>query len=272
MKDLWERLPRVRRARGWRLYGEGGVSYLDLWGAGGQALLGHRPFRITTTLKDVISRGTLLDLPSVYGPRLEKALRRLFPAFPHVRLEAGPQEALAASRRRLGVDAPLHDPLREGRAAGPICLWRPFSPPGMRAEEAAEVRALLPVLPFGMGGAPAAVLFRDPPPATGGEGAPPPLSPVLLAGALRALHDLDRYRPAPWFREDLLAGCPGWVQRGIYFLPAFPPERYEAVFERFLEGRVLLPPRFGMPGILPAEASAGERKRMLELFSAFPGG
>ncbi len=273
MTDLWSRLPRVRRARGYRLYDEAGTPYLDLWQAGGHALLGHRAFRLTTVLKDTISRGNLFDLPSVHGPRLEKALHRRFPGFAHVRIEAGLERALVAVSRHLGSEVRVEsvcDPVRAGRPAGAVCLWRPFAPPGMQADAAAEVRVLIPLLPFCMAGAPVALLFREPP--TGELPLARPLSPVVLAGALRGLHDLGRYRPAPWFQEDLLRDSPGWVQRGIYFLPGFPPERYEAVFEGFLRERVLLPPQFGMPGILPAEASPGELKRMRELFKAFPGG
>ncbi len=282
--DNWSKLPRIRRARGYRLYDERGTAYLDLHQAGGHALLGHRAFHLTTALKDAISRGNLSDLPSVYGPRLEKELARRFAAFPHVRLAHSPQEALAGISRVLGrpVGAEeVRDPVLLGKMEGPVSLWRPFAPAaedgaggGPPALEAARapggVRVLIPVLPFAMAGAPAAACFREPP---GEAFAPPrPISPVILAGALRALHDLDRYRPAPWFREDLLQGCRGWIQRGIYVLPDFPPERYEEVFEEFLRQRLLLSPQFESPSLLPAEASAGELERMRRMFEACPGG
>jgi len=57
-------LPVIRRARGYRLYGQDGRRYLDLWQGGGRALLGHRPARVTTVLKNVISTGLVTDLPS----------------------------------------------------------------------------------------------------------------------------------------------------------------------------------------------------------------
>ncbi len=66
-------LPLFRRARGYRLYDHSGQRYLDLYQGNGSGLLGHRAFRITTELKDVISRGLISDLPSVYLRRMEKA-------------------------------------------------------------------------------------------------------------------------------------------------------------------------------------------------------
>lgn len=275
MTEHGGRLPPVRRARGYRLYDERGNRYLDLYQLAGHALLGHRAFRLTTVLKDTISRGTVFDLPSGYGVRLEKALGRMFPAFRHVRIASSLERAVSLAARRLGrpmTAEEVVDPVRSGAVGGPVCLWRPYAPAGMdpAAGGAPGVRALIPVLPFRMAGAPAAVCFRDPP---AGEEAPaPPISPVVLAGTLRAVADLARYRPAPWFREKLLAGCPGWLQRGIYLVPAFAPELYAGVHASFLEAGVLLSPAFEVPSILPAEASPGELKLMLRLLRAYPGG
>ena len=50
MIDLRKRVPIIRRAREYHLYSVTGKRYLDLWQNGGQALLGHRPGRLTTTL------------------------------------------------------------------------------------------------------------------------------------------------------------------------------------------------------------------------------
>ena len=53
MSELLEmEIPRIRRARGYRLYDHHGRRYLDLWQNGGRSLLGHRPARQTTLLKD----------------------------------------------------------------------------------------------------------------------------------------------------------------------------------------------------------------------------
>ena len=94
---------------------------------------------------------------------------------------------------------------------------------------------------------------------------------MLLAGAARSLYDLRRYLLPAWFREDLLAGCPGWRQRGVYLSAAFGPERYGQVFRAFLEAGVLLNPCHPGPSILPAEASPGELAKMIRLFRENPG-
>jgi len=67
--------------------------------------------------------------------------------------------------------------------------------------------------------------FRNVPP----EGFPLSelISPVILAGALRALHDLKNYyRQADWFKEDLLKGKRGWLQRGMYITANFEETLY----------------------------------------------
>jgi hypothetical protein len=264
---LPSQLPKIRRARGYRLYAENGRRYLDLWQGGGRALLGHRSARLTTVLKNVISTGLIADLPSGYSGRLERALAREFAGFPHFRLAGSLEGALGIASRYLGrvvTRADVRDPLWESPpAAGDVALWRPF----LDIPEGAAV--LLPVLPFAVAGAPVAVGFSVPPPAD----LPPsePLSPLILAGALRALDDLRRHEPPGWVRPGLLRGATGWRQKGPYVTPDFEQLRYPSVFAAFLAEGVLLNPVFPGPSILPGEASPGELKKMIGLFRRFPG-
>jgi hypothetical protein len=264
-------IPPIRRARGYRLYDHRGRRYLDLWQNGGRTLLGHRGLRLNNFLKDLMSRGLLADLPALQSRHLEKALVGPLPDYPWVSITRSPEEALRRASLFLGrelagsevPDPALGAPGEQVEAA----WWRPFlnyPPAGSRGP-----RVLLPVLPFGAAGAPAAACFRSAPP----EGFPASeaLSPVLLGGAARCLHDLRRYLFPRWFREDLLAGCPGWRQRGIYLCAQFEPERYGQVFHAFLEAGVLLSPVYPGPSILPAEASPGELAKMIQLFRRNPG-
>ena len=273
------RLPAVRRARGYRLYGQDGRRYLDLWQQGGRAVLGHRAGRVTTVLKNVISSGLVADLPSLYTRRLERTLSTFFPAYPAFRiadsLGAGLELASRFLGRAVGV-ADVRDPLGGHAAVGgeaaaggtppaapALGLWRPLCPFSL------SPRVLLPRLPFAMAGAPIAVGFAGELP----DGFPPSqdLSPVVVAGSLRALHDLARYTSPEWLRDGLLDGAPGWEQRGLYVLPRFPQDRYAAVFAAFLGEGVLLSPAYREPSILPSEASAGELEKMIGLFRRFPG-
>lgn len=274
MKDLRQRLPVVRRARGYHLYTVSGKRYLDLWQNGGASLFGHRPGRLTTVLKDTISRGLVADLPSVFQGRLLALLRQVFPDYPDFRVTGSVAEALQLASLFLGrevetgevgageVADPLIGPATAGRAA--VSLWRPLLPDPPSAE------VLLPVLPFAVAGAPAVVCFRRRlPPEFPAQA---PISGVLLAGLLRCLHDLERFTAPPWIRSDLLAGCPGWRREQIYIVPEFDPESYERVFEAFLDAQVLLSPEAPRISILPGgEISRGELGKMIGLFRTYPG-
>jgi hypothetical protein len=271
--DFSHLIPPVRRARGYRLYDYQGRRYLDLWQGGGRVLLGHRSLRLTHLLKDVLSRGLLADLPSLYGRRLERALAGLLPAFPQVRIASCLPAALALVSRYLGREVrvdEIRDPALDstgGGGAPEAAWWRPL----LTGQPVAgpPPRVLLPVLPFAASGAPVAVCFSGPLPAD----FPPSetVSPVLLAGATRCLSDLRHYRRPEWLRDDLLQGASGWSQRGIYLSARCAAERYGELFAAFLDRGVLLNPRWPGPSILPAEASAGEVAKMIQLFQETPG-
>lgn len=267
--ELINHLPPIKRARGYRLYDYNQRVYLDLYQNGGRAVLGHRAFRLTTVMKDVIAKGIIFDLPSIYTKRFEQALCRRFPEFPYVYLAGSPEGALLLAALYLGREvssSDICDPFSRSKGKGDIFRHYPFVKDA-QAEERASV--LMPVIPFVMSNSPAALCFRHAPP----EGFPVSelISPVILAGALRALHDLKNYRQADWFREELLKGKRGWLQRGIYITANFDEELYAGVFKSFLEQGVLLNPGYPGPSILPAEASPGELKRMVDLFGKFPG-
>jgi hypothetical protein len=265
-------VPQIRRARGYRLYDQRGRRYLDLWQNGGRSLLGHRPARQTTLLKGVLSKGLAADLPSVYTPRLERALLALLPGYTHARVVASVQAALRLAGAYLGRQvsaAEVADPaLAEGREVAEVSLWRPGLEIGGGDSRRAPV--LIPVLPFGLGGAPAAVCFAGALPA--GFPGSEVVSPFLLAGALRSLCDLQRRVRPEWMGDELLCGLRGWRRRGIYLVPACGEDRYGEVFRAFLEGGVLLSPTFPGPSILPGgELSRGELQAMIGLFGRYPG-
>jgi hypothetical protein len=221
---------------------------------------------VTTVIKNVISTGLITDLPSVYTRRLERTLEGLFPEYPCFRVASSLAGALALASGCLGrrlseeeIQDPL-DPTSEGKDLA--AWWRPF------VDQPPTAQVLLPLIPFAVAGAPVPVGFAA------GSGQPPPselLSPLVLAGALRALHDLERYSPPDWLRADLLAEASGWRQEGLYVLPAFPSSGYEEVFAAFLKEGVVLNPDFRGPSILPSEASSGELEKMTKLFRRYPG-
>ena len=117
-------LPPIRRAREFYLYDYRGRRYLDFWQNGGRAILGHRPNRLNTRLKNALSSGLLAELPSVYGARLARVVRQLLEArHPdtrhgereyHVRWYQGPERANAAIAAVLGgAPGAAHDPVHD---------------------------------------------------------------------------------------------------------------------------------------------------------------
>ncbi len=279
MRDsqLLRSIPRIRRARGFRLYDVQGKRYLDLYRDG--ALLGHRAGTVITAMKSALAQGLVPGLPSIAEGRLAAALARLLPACPRVRFYATPDRALAAASVYLGVRlgwSDVDDPaLEDGAGSSGAALWRPFLPP------AADARVLLPVLPFTVAAAPAPVCFAA---------APTPQVPVsdvlpgfILAGALRGLAALE---PPAATRGGTLPGIPpgvpaleqavdaaaGWARRGPYVRARCAAEEYGRVHAAFLREGVLLFPGYPGPSVLPGECSPGESRHLADLFSRVPGG
>jgi hypothetical protein len=269
VRDLKRRVPVVRRAREYHLYSVSGKRYLDLWQNGGRSLLGHRPGRLTTVLKDNLSRGLIADLPSVFAGRLIRALQVLFPAYQEFRLCSAMSEALYLTGLHLGrtvTAADVAEPLLNTQPANetPVCFWRPLLPDPPAAE------VLLPVLPFAMAAAPQVVCFRRKPAPDFPE--QDPLSGVLLAGLLRSIHELQRFVIPGWLHPDLLKGCAGWRQEQLYIVPQFDLGLYDRVFEIFLDAQVLLSPEEPYLSILPGgDISKGELGKMIGLFRRYPG-
>ena len=260
-------VPRIRRARGFRLYDVSGRRLLDLWQAGGEAVIGHRSARAAAALKAALARGLAGPLPTAWEWRLVAALAARFPAYRAVRLYASRERALAAAGRMLGAPvapADVADPGLGTPGAGQVGLWRPFLP----FEPSWPV--LLPVLPFTVGGSPAAVCFRD---ALPPEAEPSDTVPGIMAvAALRGLAGLAQARAADPFGPGDLDGARGWERRGPYLRATFDAGSYPEVFRAFLARGVLLSPQYPGPSILPGEASEGERRLVVSLFHSIPGG
>jgi hypothetical protein len=281
--ELLDLIPRIRRARDFRLYTGEGRRFVDLWQAGGRAILGHTPPGFFRELKNTAGRGLCAPLPGIYGARFLKALGRLFPDrdFRFYADEASLRRALAVaghpgdrpfSDPALGPPAP-ENPLPSGAAlpGDPpvygLALWRPFldgSP--VSAVPPAASGGLIPVLPMPLPGAPW-VLAAD---RTRISRFPPSdlLSPVILAAAARSVYDLFAL-PARSLPPEILRAlsCGRWFCRGIYCSPAEPlPEPLRTVlFRRFLARGFLLPPFPELPLILPPGLSPGEAANLAEL-------
>ena len=270
-KELLRLLPRVLRARDYCLYTEGGKNqgrrFTDLWLQGGKALLGHKAPGVVRELKNAAERGLFCSFPHPMEQRFTKALEAIFPG--HGFRLFGSESSLCHALDMAGFPA--------GNACANVCLWRPFEEkvPEMVSDTISDGTIpdfLVPVLPWPLG---PAVLVLD----RGLDASFPPgdiVSPVLLAPALRSLHDLiaamkdkkkDRGRPRypkidRVFARQKSGGI--WRRQGIYLYADcdMETEKYASLFRFFLEGGFLIPPSPLDPLILPGEMSAGEEAKL----------
>ncbi|MBN2531437.1 MAG: aminotransferase class III-fold pyridoxal phosphate-dependent enzyme [Spirochaetales bacterium] len=258
---LYHHIPVIKRARGYRLYDKNGNRIIDLYQNNGHALLGHRASRLTSVLKNIISKGLIFDVPSIYTYRLKKAVKQLVPGTGTVCLAGSLDHGLKIISDALKVRATVDDivdPLW-GKKKGRITVWRPFT-----RDDPDSVPVIIPVLPFSIAGAPVIIClkkeYKNPPEHT------TMISPFILAGSVRAVYDLGYYRKPDWLKDDILKGAKKWEQKGIYIIARMKEEEYQSAFKDFLKAGVLLSPHYPGPSIFPAELSHGELQKILHLF------
>ena len=247
-------LPVINRARGFYLYDDTGRRYLDFFQDDGRAVLGHRPAGLSTHLKNVLSKGLLAESRSKYPYRLKKALGKLFPEHPYVRIYQHWLQLEAVLRQAGAVPAntPIPDILTAGDAAREtVLVWRPFLEDEGRLPE-----ILAPLLPFPGGFAPAVLCFREKP----GTSFPRDdiCSPLLLAGLTRIVYDLLREIGQRARDSWMQFAKPGWLRRGPYLLPQTGEAEYCTIVQAGLQQGILLNPSRSGPSIIPPQYSPGE--------------
>ncbi|MDR2629434.1 MAG: hypothetical protein LBC60_00770 [Spirochaetaceae bacterium] len=283
--NLLRQMPMIRRARDFRLYTIRGRRLVDLWQLGGAALLGHNPPKVLRDFKNTAERGLFAPFPHPMEGRFFKALARLFPGG-DFRVYAD-EFSLRRALDRSGGDAgtlgtapdgcPWTDPafspdptaLPAGARSSALALWRPFLKTGEEGLAfSPDIPVQRPVLPLPWPGSPQVlILEKDRSP-----GFPPsdPVSPAILAAAIRGIYDLlaapERGSPRfPKIEKALKKGS--WRRRGIYLtLPEAPDAAsYAELFRDFLDRGFLLPPSPAQPLILPGILSPGEEAALAEL-------
>ncbi len=247
------RLPRIRRARGYRLYTVDGRRILDLWQAGGRAILGHRG-EVVSVVKRVLDRGVLAAMPAVQERRLEQALRRLLgdDASLRVAVYASRRRAIEAVASSIGLPASCTpaDPARPTNdGACRLEYWRPFLPDAPRTLPWPPPTVLLPILPDGgLFEAQTVVYSSDLGVTLLSDLVPEPALAALTAAAWGLVSSSHR----PVLR------LPGFECAGPY-LALEAVEDYDSVFDCFLRSGVLISPDPEVPSIVPGEMSDGER-------------
>ena len=281
-------LPRIRRARLWRLYTQSLPSgesrrYLDFWMDGGSSLLGAKGTGIGTAAKAAIDMGLTRPFPSALEARFAKALLAAFPAWGAVRLFRSEERALAAAEAR-SHNAPIARPRPFGEhlAQAPE-PWRRAaawgaSPDSLLSGSAATTAGAtkpavaLPLLPCPPAFAPSVLLFASAEDARSQSGDIVP--PLWLGAAHRGLVELARFERAYneelWRRADRRLD-PHFARRGPFLLPRCEAEEYGAFFAAALAAGALLSPAYEEPSILPGDFDDGELAHLATALAAARG-
>ena len=264
------KIPEINRARGYFLYTSSGKRYLDMALEGGRLIMGHRQKGYGQALKNAIDKGILPAFPSPYAHRLKQAVKALFGSDCCVYLFRSEEHAKAA--------------LTEQGAAYEI--WRPFganacdliNDPIKSASQKSGSSLLsdLPVVPE----QPAILVL--PVPAAFAPGvvvskselnlAEEPVSPVILAGAVRALYNLKAFLSevdySCWEKAGIAEACKGkWRVELPYLYPLCGKDKYPAVWDAFFEAGIILSCDYDIPSILPPELSDGSMKKVIKLLT-----
>lgn len=247
----------VLRARDFHLYLEGGRRLVDLWQMGGKAVLGHKPSRTVSELKNAAERGLFAPLPHPAEQRFLKALARLFR-----------REDNRFSFRIYENDSSLLKSLENSGFIGEkITVWRPFD-----GKENFSSAFFKPILPWAF--SPSVLAINLSAGILTNEKIPQGdlLSPAILAPAARTVYDLlaaGEYGGRPRFpRIEKALASSAWSRSGIYLtFNSAVSINWPDLWNRFLEQGFLLPPSPSEPLILPAILSQGEETKLAELLN-----
>ena len=251
---MMKKIPEINRARGYFLYTADGKRYLDMVLDRGRLIMGHRQKGYGQAMKNVIDKGIIPGFPSPYAHRLKQAVKRLVGSECFVYLFKSEEKAWEV----LGsiTPDPMNDPIKGSPVFGDELL------------ELSELPVVIS-LPVPFAFAPGVVVSK-----TELKLADEPVSPVILAGAVRAVYNLIAFQKevnySDWEKAGLLEACGDkWRVEMPYIYPLCTREHYSAVWDTFFEAGIILSYDYDKPSVLPpyGELSEGNRKKILKLFS-----
>ena len=247
---MMNKIPEINRARGYFLYTSSGKRYLDMALDGGRLIMGHRQKGYGQALKNAIDKGILPGFPSPYVHRLKRAVKALVGGDCFVYLfksEERAWEVLGSA-----TPNPINDPIKGSPVFG---------------NEVLELSGLPVViqLPVPVAFAPGVIVSKSEL-----NLAEEPVSPVILAGAVRALYNLKAFLAdvdySGWEKAGIAEVCNGkWRVELPYLYPLCSKDKYPAVWDAFFKAGIILSCDYDTPSVLPPELSDGNRKKVLEM-------
>ena len=247
-----KKIPEINRARSYFLYTSDGKRYLDMALDRGRLIMGHRQKGYGQAMKNVLDKGILPGFPSPYAHRLKQAVRRLVGGECFVYLFKSEEKAWEV----LGSITP--DPMNDPIKGSPVF--------GNEVLELSELPVVIQ-LPVPAAFAPGVIVSK-----TELNIEEEPVSPVILAGAVRAVYNLKSFLAevdySCWEKAGIAEACKGkWRVELPYLYPLCGRDKYPAVWDAFFEAGIILSLDYDIPSTLPPELSDGSMKKVIKLLT-----
>ncbi len=263
--DSKNKIPIIKRTRGYLIYDISGKRYLDFYQDSGRAILGHRLEGITRVIKSTVARGLMASYPSIYTARMDKQLKLLFPEAKEFRIYSNIDRAMAALSINEGKKILVSDFVDFPTTTCEYAFWRPFLSHSLEWQES---NFFIPLLPFPGNFGPVVVAANVVIAANSTAGGLPPsdsLSPMLCDMLIKSTVSLKRFLDEADSKKWEIFKSPVWDRIGPYLRFKIEGKDYELLFRKALESGVLLPPEPEIPGIIPMEYETGQIKEFMRM-------
>ena len=257
------KIPEIKRSRGYFLYDTKGKRYLDFYQDSGRAILGHRMDGITRVIKSTVARGLTSSYPSVYTNRLQKELNRLFPFVTKFMVYRNMERALISLSSLEGRDISISSFVDFPSEVSRFGIWRPFIDSSLKWD---GFDFFIPLLPFSGNFGPVVVAVNK---IDKFPGISDDLSPMICDMLIKSISSLIRYRKDYNCMDRSLFMSPLWDRIGPYLRFKLKGEDYFAFYRKALETSVLLPPESDIPGIIPCSYENGQIKDFMNMTKQF---
>ena len=257
--DSKNKIPIIKRTRGYLIYDISGKRYLDFYQDSGRAILGHRLEGMTRVIKSTAARGLIASYPSIYTARMDKQLKLLFPGAKEFRIYSNIDRAMAALSINEGKKILVSDFVDFPTTSCKYAFWRPFLSHSMEWQDS---KYFIPILPFPGNFGPVVIA------ANSSVGDFPPsdsLSPMLCDILIKSTASLIRFLDEADSKKWEVFESPLWEKNGPYLRFKLKGEAYAAFFEKALESGVLLPTGAEIPGIIPMIYEDGQIKDFIRM-------
>jgi len=257
------KIPEIKRSRGYFLYDTKGKRYLDFYQDSGRAILGHRMDGITRVIKSTVARGLTASYPSVYMNRLQKELNRLFPSVSEFKVYRNMERALIALSSLEGRDISISSFVDFPSELSRFGIWRPFVDSSLKWD---GFDFFIPLLPFPGDFGPVVVAVNK---IDKFSGTSDVLSPMIYDMLIKSISSLVRYKKNDNCMDRSVFKSPLWDRIGPYLRFKLKGRDYFDFYRKALENSVLLPPESGIPGIIPCSYETGQIKDFMNMTRQF---